>query len=151
VLPLLAAVVGVTLAGCDKPIPDVSFFSAGQTASTSPAQFCDSGLTKCSSAAQAGASLRVPAGSPLQISVPGDVADSTWVVAFKYKDQNGKEVQARSSVFPDGSQYAYTLTLPSPTDQLELAQVQQIGGITQDATGDIQYVASGVWALNASA
>jgi Protein of unknown function (DUF2771) len=150
VLPLLAAAVGLTVAGCDKPVPSVSFFSSGQTASTLPTQYCDTGLTSCEQDGGAAASLRVPAGDPLQVSVPGDVADSTWLIAFKYKDANGQETQGRTSVFADGAQYAYTLRLPSPTDQLELVQVQRIGGITQDATGDIQYVSSGVWALNAS-
>jgi hypothetical protein len=147
---LLTAAVGLLAAGCAKPIPDVAFFSAGQTVNTAPTQYCDTGLSSCEQSAQAGASLAVPAGSPLQISVPSDVADSTWVVVFKYKDDGGQEVQARSDVFADGSQYAYTLKLPSPSDQLEVAQVQQIGGVTQDASGELQYVTSGVWALTAS-
>lgn len=144
----LFAVAGTVIAGCSSPLPEVTFFAAGHTAATVPSQYCDAAMASCRSG-PAGAVLSVPAGKPVQISVPSDVANSAWLIAFTYRQQNGQEVRARTEVFPKGSRYAYTLALPTPADQLEAVQVQQIGGIGQDDNG-IEYVARSVWVLTAS-
>lgn len=146
----LLATAGV-LAGCSRPEPAVSFYSTGHQVSTLPAQYCDSKVTTCYTATGVSATLRVPAGSPVQISVPSEVANAVWVVVFRYREPNGTTDSGRSAFFRPGSQYAYTLTMPNPVDQLVLAQVQQIGAITMAPTDtEPNYQAVRVWALSAT-
>ncbi|HEX3787013.1 MAG TPA: DUF2771 family protein [Pseudonocardiaceae bacterium] len=147
---VLLAVLG-TVTACSKPEPGVSFFSAGHEIRTKPIQYCNSQVTTCYTANGDTASLAVPAGDPLQISVDSDVAQAVWVVVFKYRDQNGATQEDRSALFPAGTQYAYTLRPPTPSDQLTLVQVQQIGAITM-APGDTAptYQATRVWSLTAT-
>jgi hypothetical protein len=146
----LVAIAGSVVA-CSKPEPSVSFFSAGHSINTLPIQYCNAAVTACYTADGQAATLRVPAGKPLQISVPSDVADAVWVVVFKYKDGNGAVQQDRSPVFPSSSQFAYTLTMPTPSDQLVLAQVQEIGAVTMAPSDTApSYQAVKVWALSAT-
>jgi hypothetical protein len=146
----LLAVVG-SVAACGKPQPLVSFFAAGHATNTLPVQYCNAQLTTCYTADGHSATLRVPAGSPLQISVAPEVASSAWVVVFKYTQPDGTVGQDRSPVFAANTQDAYTLRMPTPSDQLTLAQVQQIGAITMNANDTApDYQAVKVWSLTAT-
>ena len=144
----LAAVIGSVVA-CSKPEPAVSFFSHGTTVSTQPSAYCDIQVTKCYATERAVQSLRVPAGTPLQISVPDDVANATWAVSFEYTDANGKQQSERSQVFTARSRYAYTLTAPAPSDQITLVQVEIIGGIEMAPNDSApNWLITTYWALN---
>ena len=146
----LTAVLGSVVA-CSKPEPAVSFFSHGTTVSTQPSAYCDIQVTKCYATDRSVQTLRVPAGSPLQISVPDDVANAAWVVLFKYTDANGKEQQARSPLFKASTQYAYTLTGPTPSDQITAVQVEIVGAIEMAPTDTAPtYLATTFWSLNAT-
>jgi hypothetical protein len=142
---VVVAATGLTVAGCSVPKPLVTFFSGGQATSTLPADYCTVDLSSCQTA-NAVAKLRVPAGRPLQVSVAPEVAGTPWVVAFKYKQTGGQELQGRSAVFQPGQQYAYTLSLPS-ADQLESVQVDQGSiALSQDKNG-YEFYARAVWLL----
>ncbi|KAA2262956.1 DUF2771 family protein [Solihabitans fulvus] len=146
---LLAAGAGLVLAGCSAPDPDVTFYSSGKTVVVRPAQYCDLKSGQCATREDAPATLRVPAGRPLQISVPGEVANSTWAVVFSYRNANGEpQPDARSRIFRAGEQYAYTLNLPNPGDQLDHAEVQKIGVVDVDQTQGVQFVVVGSWVLD---
>lgn len=147
----LAAVVG-SVAACSQPEPTVSFFSHGTTLSTERVRQCNNQNTVCLTA-DGGLvqTLRVPAGQPLQISVPDQIANSTWTVAFLYRDATGTVQEDRSAVFPMGTQYAYTLVLPTPSDQLLHVEVQQFGGISMAASDTApSWDVTQVWAMNIS-
>lgn len=144
----LAGVIG-SVAACGKPEPAVSFFSRGTTVTTQPSAYCDLRVTTCYTTDRAVRTLRVPAGAPVQISVPSDVANATWVVLFKYTDANGKSQQARSPLFNAGSQYAYTLTAPAPSDQITAVQVEIVGAIAMAPTDSAPtFLATTYWTLN---
>lgn len=150
VLTLLATVGVVT--ACSKPEPAVAFYADGHDVSTLPAQYCNANVTACYTSDGSAASLTVPAGSPLQISVAPEIASTVWLVLFRYKDASGAIQQDRSAVFPAYARYAYTLTPPTPSDQLTFVQVEQIGAITMSATDtEPNFQATRVWTLNASA
>jgi hypothetical protein len=151
---VLTALAGTALlaAGCGAPpLPEVTFYSSGRTVNVRPTQYCDIESENCAVDARAAGVLRVRPGKPVQISVPGEVADSAWSVKFTYRDAAGREQEPlRSKVFTNADpQYAYTLRLPNPDDQLESVEVQQFGKRVQvDETGQIQFVARGTWVLS---
>jgi hypothetical protein len=146
----VVALAALVVAGCAAPPhPEVTFYAAGTTARTGPAQYCDRQENQCGTDPRAGAVLRVPAGRPLQISVPSDVGDAAWQVVFRYREPGGAEQEARSAVFAPGDRLAYTLTLPAAGDRLETAEVQRFGGVAAGPDG-LEYLIGATWVLSAA-
>ncbi|MCP2169287.1 Protein of unknown function (DUF2771) [Goodfellowiella coeruleoviolacea] len=142
----------VLVAGCAAaPLPEVTFYAAGTTITVHPTQHCDVKVEQCAAPdPNAEGRLRVPAGRPLQISVPAEVAQAPWQVVFSYHDANGTpQPDSRSDVFPAGERYAYTLTLPNPTDQLDTVEVHQYGAAVQvSETGEAEFLTRSTWVLS---
>ncbi|WP_214364621.1 DUF2771 family protein [Pseudonocardia sp. H11422] len=138
------------LAGCgsDAP-PQVTFAAGGQERTTGPAQYCDLQLTDCSDDAGAQVRLPVPAGTPVQVTVPDAVAEAPWHVVFSYLDANEQEVNGRSPVFAPTQQQDYSLQLPDATDRLLTAQVQEFGPapVANPETGEVDFPVRGSWVL----
>jgi Protein of unknown function (DUF2771) len=145
---LLAAVLLLT-AGCGGDPPQVTFTAAGTTVSARPTQYCDLKLTDCSADAAAPVQLTVPPGTPLDVSVPDDVAAAPWHVVFSYRDATGQQVDARSPVLTK-KEHGFTLALPEPADRLLTAQVQQFGPAPRidEQTGELEFPVRGSWVLN---
>ncbi|GAA1868020.1 hypothetical protein GCM10009836_55600 [Pseudonocardia ailaonensis] len=140
----------VLLAGCGSDAKPTVTWKTGQTAQTvGPSQFCDLRMKDCSDDQAAQASLAVPAGGTVEVSVPTDVSEAPWSVVFAYADPNGQQVNGRSPVFAPKAQQSYTLTLPDPKDTLLTAQVQLLGAapVANPATGELDYPARGTWVL----
>jgi hypothetical protein len=151
VLTLLLACAGLALAGCSSPPdPEITFHAVGKTVVLSPTQYCDIGVENCTAHADAAGTLRVPRGKPLQISVDSAVAKSAWAVVFTYRNAGGeRQPDSRSKLFSPNEQFAYTLKLPEPGDQLESVEIQQYGRrIEIDDQGQIQFFARGTWVLS---
>ncbi len=152
VLTTVLASTALLATGCSAPpLPEVTFHASGKTINVHPTQYCDLESENCQIDTRAAGVLRVRPGKPVQISVPGDVADSAWSVKFTYRNAKGEQQEPlRSKVFTNAApQYAYTLQLPKPDDQLESVEVQQFGKRVQiDETGEIQFVARGTWVLS---
>ena len=152
-LRLTLAAVALLAAGCGSDVPPEVTFAAGTTSVTARAtQYCDLKLTECSDDAGAPVRLDVPAGTPLQVTVPDGVAEAPWHVVFSYRNEGGEQIDARSPLFAADQQRDYTLTLPTPTDRLVTAQVQQFGPAPQinDDTGEIEFPVRGSWVLTAT-
>ncbi|MHA6792511.1 DUF2771 family protein [Pseudonocardia bannensis] len=153
-LPALLIVPALLLAGCgsDAP-PQVTFAVGEQERSTGPTQYCDLQLTGCKDDAAAEVRLPVPAGAPVQVTVPDEVSEAPWHVVFSYRGTDGQQVDGRSPVFAPNQQQDYALQLPGPADQLITAQVQQFGPapITNDRTGEVEFPIRGSWVLVADA
>jgi hypothetical protein len=145
----------VLAAGCSsaappEPLPEVTFAAEGTTINVGPTQYCQRGDTECTNDAGAVRTMRVPAGKPLQVSVPPKISDAPWVVVFRYRTATGEEgPPSRSAVFKAGAQREYTLSLPAPTDQLEEVQVQRIGhiGAGQTTSEGLDYLVDASWVL----
>jgi hypothetical protein len=150
---LALAAVALLAVGCgsDTP-PEVTFTVAEASVTAHPTQYCDLELAECSEDAAAPVRLAVPAGTPLHITVPDDVAEAPWHVVFSYRDEGGEQIDARSPLFPADERSEYTLTLPAPADQLVTAQVQQFGPAPQvnADTNEIEFPVRGSWVLNAT-
>jgi Protein of unknown function (DUF2771) len=151
----LPAVLTVALlaAGCgsDGP-PRVSFEAGTSSVQAGPAQYCNLEFTDCRNDAAAPVELPVPPGTPLQIEVPGDIADTPWQIVFTYRDATGALADGRSPVFPPTERSDYTLQLPTPADRLLTAQVQQYGPPPQanPDTGEIEFPIRASWVVRAS-
>ncbi|MEU4800955.1 DUF2771 family protein [Actinosynnema sp. NPDC023587] len=149
VLPILPLLV---VAGCAMPQnPEVTFYADGKAVNVHPTQYCDVRSEDCQVDAQATGVLKIRPGKPVQISVPGDLAKSAWSVKFTYRNAQGDQQEPlRSKLFTERDpQYAYTLVLPNPDDQLESVEVQQYGSrIEAGTTGALDFVARGTWVLS---
>ena len=145
-----AAAVLLLAAGCGSEPPQVTFAVGGTTVSARPAQYCDIKLTECTDDGEAAVRLAVPAGTPLEVAVPDEVAQP-WHVVFSYLDGTGQQVDARSPLLA-AKQHGYTLTLPEPADRLVTAQVQQFGPAPQinEQSGEVEFPVRGSWVLNTS-
>lgn len=150
-LCVLAAVAGLAvLSACSTPIPDVTFFSSGHTVTAAPLQYCDATVKHCAPHAAPPVFLTVAPGKPVQVSVPVEVASTPWQVAARFRDAKGQEYVSCSTVFGDGTRYAYTVAPPAGY-QLVLIEVYSISGnISMTQTGQVIFQNSGVWSLVAS-
>jgi hypothetical protein len=149
---VIAAVAGLlVLSACTAPIPDVTFASGGHSVAAAPLQYCDSQLKNCIAHANPPVFLSITPGKPVQVSVPAALGKTPWQVAARYKDKQGKEYVACSSVFTDGSRLAYTVTPPAGY-QLVLIEVYQVAALIGISTNaqQVTFANSGVWSLVAT-
>jgi hypothetical protein len=149
---LLLAAALLLAAGCGiGGPPEVTFTAAGAAVTARPAQYCDLKLSDCTDDAAAPVQLAVPAGTPLRVAVPDEVAEAPWHVVFSYRDGGGQQVDARSPLLT-ADQREYTLALPQPGDRLLAAQVQQFGPAPRinEQTGEVEFPVRGSWVLNAA-
>jgi hypothetical protein len=147
--PLLA-IAGIALAGCSAPAePQVTFFSHGQSVEVDAARYCDPTGADCAPpTTNPVGRLPVPPGSPLQISVPQQVAAAPWQVAFVYRGVNGEEVGGKTPVFAPNKQYAYTLRLPPDGARFEHIEVQRFSAVLSAGDeGGVDFGIGGSWIL----
>jgi hypothetical protein len=151
-LPVAAA--ALLLAGCaaEQPPPQVTFAAGQASAVARPAQYCDLKLTECTTDPAAPVALAVPPGTPLQVTVPPEIAEAPWQVVFSYADAAGTPVDERSPVFGPDERTEWTLELGTPTERLLTAEVQQYGPPPQanPDTGEIDFPIRASWVLTAT-
>ncbi|MCG8916768.1 DUF2771 domain-containing protein [Actinokineospora sp. PR83] len=116
------------LAGCAAPQqPEVTFYTDGQSAATTPRVRFDLAEGRAIRDEGALVQLKTRPGAPVQISVPAELSDGAWTVSFSYLDATGNRVDGGSKAFfPKDEQHAFTLTLPPGSRRLLLVSVQQI-------------------------
>lgn len=133
--------------------PGEATFTAGAaTTTTEASQFCDVHVVECRSNPTASAVLRVPAGTPLEVTVPAAVASTPWQLAFSFRDASGAQQQGRSPVFGPDARSTFTLILPgapgAPPAQLESAEVQQYGARLSEGQQGVQFSTRATWVLS---
>ncbi|GAA2885816.1 hypothetical protein GCM10010472_50010 [Pseudonocardia halophobica] len=149
-LAALTLTTAVVLAGCGSDEkPQVTWAAGAATQSSGPAQFCDLKMKDCSNDEAAQARLAVPAGTPVEVTVPEEVSEAPWSVVFSYTGPDGQRTDGRSPVFAPNARTSYTLTLPEPGDVLGTAQVQLLGAapVANPDTGELDYPARATWVL----
>jgi hypothetical protein len=154
-LPAAALVAGLLAAlatGCSSAPPEVTFAAGAATVQAGPTQYCELDLSEC---AEPGTpvELAVPAGTPVRITVPDEVAEAPWHVVFSYRDDAGQQIDERSRLFAPDTGRDYTLELPTPAAQLIEAQVQQFGPAPEidPDTLEIQFPIRASWVLRTRA
>ncbi len=157
VLPLVAA--GLLLAGCGLPTnPEVTFYAAGTAVTVQPYRYCDIRVTHCTQHKAHITGLRVPAGNPVQISVPGTIAGAPWTVVIQYADAAGHQQPPRTvATFTPDARYTYTVRTPERGDRLQTIEVQEVGAafaftpggkLITDPNGDPQLQTRAVWSVH---
>ena len=144
-------VVGVVLAGCEAPRPDVTFFGNRSAVQTAPTHWCDvdetaSTVSCTETAVEDVPRLSLRPGQQVQINVPGAVGSTPWTVYFRYLDAKGELADGRSEVFSDG-RLAYTLQPLTPQDQLTYVEVQSAFVLVPGDQGGVDFAATRAWLL----
>ena len=149
-LPVAAAVLLLAACGADEP-PEVTFAAGDASAVARPTQYCDVALTDCTGDATAPVELAVPPGTPVQITVPAEIAETPWQVVYSYRDAAGAQADERSPVFAPAERSLWTLQLTDPAARLLTAQVQQYGPPPQinPDTGEVEFPIRASWVLTA--
>jgi hypothetical protein len=125
---------------------DVTFAAGGASTSVGASQFCDVQVTECDADPEAVAVLRVPANTPLAVTVPEEVASTPWQVAFTFRDATGAVQQGRSPVLTEAP--GFTLVLPAAPDQLQSAEVQQYGARITEGPEGLEFATRSTWVLS---
>ena len=152
---LAVPVAALVLAGCaatdPPPPPQVTFTAGAASIVARPAQYCDVELTQCLTDVAAPVQLAVPPGTPIQVMVPPEIAQTPWQVVFSYADAAGTQADERSPVFAPGARSDWTLQLSTPEDRLLTAEVQQYGAPPPQPnpqTGEVEFPIRASWVLN---
>jgi hypothetical protein len=150
---LTAVLAGLLLAACSDPppppLPEVTFSTEGSTVSARPFLHCDVMVTKCDRDDAAMARMRVPAGKPVTVTVPKDVAESPWSVVIQYRTAGGEQKDPETvATFVPNERSDYTVALPGTGDQLQTVEIKQASAKQEPgATSEIQLLARAVWSL----
>jgi Protein of unknown function (DUF2771) len=151
---VVVPVAALLLAGCaseQPPPPQVTFAAGAASIVARPAQYCDVELTECLTDVAAPVQLAVPPGTPLQVTVPPEIAQTPWQVVFSYANAAGTPIDGRSPVFvPNAPRSDWTLVLGAPENRLLTAEVQQYGKPTEPdpQTGEREFPIRASWVLN---
>jgi hypothetical protein len=137
------------LAGCSdepEPPPEITFSTDGRTVTVRPFRYCDAEVTECREDRGAVAYLRVPAGLPVDVRVPEQVAGTPWSVTVGYVTAAGEQKDEMLGVFTKGEN-TFTARVPAPGGSIRTVEVKQAGGRLEDVDGQQQVVPRGVWSL----
>lgn len=138
----------VSCGGDDDGPPRVTFAAAGGSVTATPTQYCDVQVQDCRADPDAAVALRVPPGTPIEVSVPSAVSEAPWQVVFRYRMPDGTKTQARSNVFAAGQRSSYTLMPPAEDAQLETVEVQQFGTAMVPREDGVDFATRATWVLS---
>jgi uncharacterized protein DUF2771 len=90
--------------------------------------------------------LKAAPGTPIEVRVPKEVADTPWSVVIQYRTAAGVEQEPQTvATFGPGKQDSFAAKAPGARDQLQTVEVKQAGGkLIQGADGP-EAVTRGVW------
>jgi hypothetical protein len=151
-LPLLAAALGLVVAGCSTPPPAFTMYLGKGSVQVPPTQYCNVTAQNCQANGANAKVVTVPDGQIVQVSAPESVASTPWQVAAEYKNPaNGASYIGCSPLFPANQQYAYTVRPPAG-DQLVLIQIyQSSASAVLTSNGDFAFLTRGTWLLTNNA
>jgi hypothetical protein len=137
----LAAVVWRLVDSAAPKLPTVTAFAHGTSVTVEPTQHCNLYLEDC--VENPLGMLEVPAGFPLQLSLPTEISDAPWRLIVVYGDPKTGQTFVDGRLFAPGEQRA--VTVPSdPAIQLLGVEIQ-LPSAVQDETGAA--IAHAVWAI----
>lgn len=175
----VAAVVTIAVRHADQPEPAVTAYAHGKSVTVQPFMYCtvrsENNQLKfddCDNS-QSISNLNVPPGSPLQLSLPNEIADAPWRMAIVYalpngqaaqstiwyRDQVEKACQVPSPLAAEPANPAESLkdcralTIETPADpRLRLAGIElQLPVPARDESGQEGYVPHAIWSIRTAA
>lgn len=168
----LVGVLAVLVHDAEKPDVTLTAYAHGKTVTVRPFSYCSVTMQDCSILPEDNVpgtvfttlncgpdtpdchrgrtvDLEVPAGYPLQLSLPKKVADAPWLAQLVYLLPNGEKVDQVISRndYPDR---AFALTIDSkPEPDLRLIGVEfQLPILARDETGREFYVPHATWSIS---
>ena len=146
-----ATVCCLTLAACEAPKPDVTFYGNRTAVSTGPTRWCEVDVAaeeiNCAEAADDEiVRLDIGPGRPVQINVPEAIGGTPWAVYFRYLNNAGELADGRTQIFTDG-QLAYTLEPFGDQDQLVYVEVQSGFVLTGGVQSGVDFAVTKSWLL----
>ncbi|WP_039795092.1 DUF2771 domain-containing protein [Nocardia araoensis] len=165
-------VLAVLVRDAEKPDVTLTAYAHGKTVTVQPFSYCSVTMQDCSILPEDNVpgtvfttlncgqdtpdchrgrtvELEVPAGYPLQLSLPKKVADAPWLAQLVYLLPNGEKVDQVISRndYPDR---AFALTIDSkPEPDLRLIGVEfQLPILARDETGREFYVPHATWSIS---
>lgn len=149
ILVLVAATAGVVwllARDAESKDPELTAYAHGTSVTVPPFRYCTVRMQDCRQGETV--FLEVPAGNPLQISLPDELVDSPWELLPLYARENGELIEQPSS-YRDHPAETRALTVPSrPEPGLELIGVElQVMIIAIDEAGNEFPIPHAVWSI----
>jgi hypothetical protein len=157
VIVAVAAVVTLAVHNTTKPDPELTAYAHGKSVTVAPYRYCtvagvaDTGrLSLNCRQSDLTVPLNVPAGYPLQISLPKKIADAPWVMMREYVFPDNRTTVRDVTTYRDVKAGTLALTVPSrPTPNLRLIGVElQLVLPARDAAGREFYAPYQAWSIN---
>lgn len=141
VAAVFTAVVWKLVDSAEPTPPQVTAYAAGTSVAANPTQYCNLYLEDC--VEQEITTLDVPAGYPLQLSLPAEISDAPWRLIVVYGDTETGQTYLDGVMFESGAQRA--VTVPSdPSMQLLGVEIQLPSAVVDEAG---EPIAHAVWAI----
>lgn len=125
-----------------KADPAVTAFAYGRTITVEPYKYCDIHVQSCHDGTPA--NMDIPAGQPVQLSLPKAISDGPWRLLTIYRDTNGQPV-GHDHFYSPGTT---AVTVPSYNNMpIAVIEIQQPSALV-DQSG-LPYTRS-VWSIHAT-
>ncbi|MEV6772927.1 DUF2771 domain-containing protein [Nocardia sp. NPDC051030] len=152
------AVIVVVARHADKPEPEITAYAHGKSVVVKPFMYCTVhienntlDLRDCDNS-QSISTVSVPAGYPLQLSLPSEIVDAPWQMVLVYQLPDGTAVQRMQThrEYPDK---ARAITIDTPSDpRLQLAGVEiQLPVPAKDENGNEGFIPHAIWSIRTAA
>ncbi|WP_024800713.1 DUF2771 domain-containing protein [Nocardia sp. BMG51109] len=156
VVVAVAAVVAVAVRNATEPDPEITAYAHGTSVTVPPYRYCT--VTQSDTDGQLGLDCRegattvtldTPAGYPLQLSLPRQIADAPWVMVLEYSRPDGTVVQRLTSYreYPDKTRAVTVPSHPEPDLRLSGVEVQLVVPV-RDATGAESFAPYQAWSIS---
>ncbi len=142
---LAVAGLGLGLAGCTAPLPSITWYANSTAVEAGPTLYCELAITdrgaNCPELDGPTATLALKPGDPVQINIPGELADAPWTLVIAYGDES-----ERTAISNTEKTYSYTVTPPEGKSitQIDLQILTPVA--TQSGSG-VDYVPAQLWVL----
>ena len=142
-----AGVLAVLIRDAPHKDPAVTAYAHGRTVTVAPFLYCSVSMADCRYGETV--DLAVPAGYPLQLSLPPQIAEAPWLAQLIYERPDGEQVD-RLVAHDDFGDEVLAVTLDSrPEPNLRLVGVEiQLPILARDETGREFYVPHAAWSIN---
>lgn len=137
----IAAVVWKLVDSAEPRLPEITAYAHGTSVTVAPEQYCNVYLEDCVTGEMS--MLDVPAGYPLQLSLPSEIADAPWRLLAVYDDLRTGQRFIEGVMVAPGERRA--MTVPAdPSVQLLGIEIQLPSALV-DEYGEP--IAHAVWSL----